>query len=136
MFNIVVLVSGGGTNLQAIIDNIENGNLKDVRIAKVISNNGNAFALKRAAKHGIEGEVISPKFYPSREIFNDALKTAIDAAEPDLIVLAGFLVVVPPEHSSFRRRRHRHRPHHHPEGRLHRGRRHPGNPAEAGDGAG
>ena len=97
MFNIVVLVSGGGTNLQAIIDNIENGNLKDVRIAKVISNNGNAFALKRAAKHGIEGEVISPKFYPSREIFNDALKTAIDAAEPDLIVLAGFLVVVPPE---------------------------------------
>ncbi len=97
MFNIVVLVSGGGTNLQAIIDNIENGNLKDVRIAKVISNNGTAFALKRAAKHGIEGEVISPKFYPSREIFNDALKTAIDAAEPDLIVLAGFLVVVPPE---------------------------------------
>ena len=96
MFRLLVLCSGGGTNLQAIIDNIENGNLKGVEIAKVIVNNADAFALKRAEKHGIDASVVSPKSYDNRDLFNAALKEAIDAVSPDLIVLAGYLVVVPP----------------------------------------
>lgn len=97
MFSITVLVSGGGTNLQAIIDSIANGELKDagVYIKKVISNNKEAFALERAKNNGIETSVISPKDYPDRAAFEVALKSAIDESAPDLIVLAGFLVVIP-----------------------------------------
>ena len=97
MFSITVLVSGGGTNLQAIIDSIANGELKDagVYIKKVISNNKEAFALERAKNNGIETSVISPKDYPDRATFEVALKSAIDESAPDLIVLAGFLVVIP-----------------------------------------
>lgn len=97
MFSITVLVSGGGTNLQAIIDSIANGELKDagVYIKKVISNNKEAFALERAKNNGIETSVISPKDYPDRAAFEVALKSAIAESAPDLIVLAGFLVVIP-----------------------------------------
>lgn len=99
MFGITVLVSGGGTNLQAIIDSIADGELKSagVFIKKVISNNKDAFALERAKKAGIKAEVVSPKDYPDRGAFESALKDAIDESAPDLIVLAGFLVVIPKE---------------------------------------
>lgn len=95
MLNIVVLVSGGGTNLQAIIDGIENGTIENTRIAGVISNNKNAYALERAAKHGIESVCISPKDYESREVFNEEFTDKVAQMNPDLIVLAGFLVVIP-----------------------------------------
>lgn len=97
MLRVVVCVSGGGTNLQALIDSVENGTVREAQIVRVISNNGNAYALERAAKHGIAAECISPKDYDSREEFNRAFLQSVDQAEPDLIVLAGFLVVIPPE---------------------------------------
>ncbi|MBE5854963.1 MAG: phosphoribosylglycinamide formyltransferase [Lachnospiraceae bacterium] len=97
MLRVLVLVSGGGTNLQAILDKVENGTITDVEIVKVISNNYGAFALERAKKAGVEAEVVSPKDYPDREAFYAGLLQAVDAAKPDLIVLAGFLVVIPPE---------------------------------------
>ena len=96
MLNVVVLVSGGGTNLQAIIDGVEDGTITNTRIAGVISNNRNAYALKRAEKSGIAGRCISPKMFGSREEFNENLLRAVDDMKPDLIVLAGFLVVIPP----------------------------------------
>ncbi|MCI8884709.1 MAG: phosphoribosylglycinamide formyltransferase [Dorea sp.] len=96
MLNVVVLVSGGGTNLQAIIDGVESGSITNTRIIGVISNNRNAYALKRAGDHGIAGRCISPKDYVSREEFNEKFLEAIDEWKPDLIVLAGFLVVIPP----------------------------------------
>ncbi len=96
MLNIVVLVSGGGTNLQAIIDGIEKGTITNTRIIGVISNNKNAYALKRAENHGIASRCISPKDYASREEFNEKFLEAVDVWKPDLIVLAGFLVVIPP----------------------------------------
>lgn len=95
MLRIVVCVSGGGTNLQAIIDGIEAGTIKDTEIIQVISNNKNAYALERAAKHGIEAVCISPRDYAERSEYNEALLSRVDAAAPDLIVLAGFLVVIP-----------------------------------------
>ncbi len=95
MLKIVVLVSGGGTNLQAIIDGVENGTVRDTQIAGVISNNKNAYALTRARGHGIPEQCISPKDFADREMFNEALLAAVDAYAPDLIVLAGFLVVIP-----------------------------------------
>ena len=97
MLNVVVLVSGGGTNLQAIIDAVDSGVITNTKIAGVISNNKNAYALERAKKHGIPNQCISPKDYESREIFNQEFMKAVDALQPDLIVLAGFLVVIPPE---------------------------------------
>ena len=97
MLGVLVCVSGGGTNLQALIDSMENGTVKGAQIIRVISNNRNAYALERAAKHGIASECISPKDYDSREEFNRAFLQSVDQAEPDLIVLAGFLVVIPPE---------------------------------------
>ena len=97
MLRVLVCVSGGGTNLQALIDSMENGTVKGAQIIRVISNNRNAYALERAAKHGIDAECISPKDYDSREEFNRAFLQSVDQAEPDLIVLAGFLVVIPPE---------------------------------------
>ena len=96
MLEVVVLVSGGGTNLQAIIDAVEAGTITNTRITGVISNNKNAFALKRAEKHGIANRCISPKEFASREEFNEKFIEAVDAWKPDLIVLAGFLVVIPP----------------------------------------
>ena len=95
MLRVTVCVSGGGTNLQAIIDRIQDGTIRNARIVQVISNNPGAYALERAAKAGIEGCCVSPKDYPDRETFNDALLARINEAAPDLIVLAGFMVAVP-----------------------------------------
>ncbi|MCR4566501.1 MAG: phosphoribosylglycinamide formyltransferase [Pseudobutyrivibrio sp.] len=94
---IAVCVSGGGTNLQAIIDKIESGEIHNTEIAVVISNNKNAYALERAAKAGIEGVSISPKDYASREEFNKAFLDKLNSYNVDLVVLAGFLVVIPEE---------------------------------------
>lgn len=97
MLNVVVMVSGGGTNLQAIIDAVHSGKITNTRIAGVISNNRNAYALTRAEENGIAAQCISPKQFSDRTEFNRALLDVVDAMEPDLIVLAGFLVVIPPE---------------------------------------
>lgn len=96
MLNVVVLVSGGGTNLQAIIDAVESGTITNAQIVGVISNNKNAYALERAKKHGIYAACISPKDYEEREEFNRQLVHAIDELNADLVVLAGYLVVIPP----------------------------------------
>lgn len=93
--DIVVCVSGGGTNLQAIIDGIEAGRIKNVHITAVISNNKGAFALERARKAGIVALCLSPKEYDSREEFNEAFLNKMLELKPDLIVLAGFLVNIP-----------------------------------------
>nr|WP_317377365.1 phosphoribosylglycinamide formyltransferase [uncultured Faecalimonas sp.] len=95
MLKIVVLVSGGGTNLQAIIDAVEAKTITNTEIIGVISNNRNAYALERARKHDIPAMCISPKDYESREAFNDAFLDELQQLNPDLIVLAGFLVVIP-----------------------------------------
>ena len=97
MLKLAVLVSGGGTNLQAIIDAIDAGTITNAEIDVVISNNANAYALERAKNHGIEGLCISPKSYESREQFNDALTQAIIDRDIDLVVLAGYLVIIPPQ---------------------------------------
>ena len=94
---IAVCVSGGGTNLQAIIDAIAAGTIHDTKIAVVISNNPGAYALERAKNAGIEGICISPKSYDSRADFNQAFLEKLDSYEVDLVVLAGFLVVIPEE---------------------------------------
>ena len=96
MLRIAVLVSGGGTNLQAIIDAVASGVITNTKIQTVISNNKNAYALERAKKHGINSLVVSPKDYESRELFNEALLKALKDADVDLVVLAGFLVNIPP----------------------------------------
>ncbi len=95
MLRVGVLVSGGGTNLQAIINGIQDGTITNTELVTVISNNKNAFALERAKKHGIEALCISPKDYETREQFNDALYDVLEDRALDLIVLAGFLVVIP-----------------------------------------
>ncbi len=95
MLKIGVMVSGGGTNLQAILDAIDNGQIKDVEVNVVISNNSGAYALERAKKHGIEAVCLSPKSFESREEFNNALLEKVDEYSLDLIVLAGFLVAIP-----------------------------------------
>ena len=95
MLKIAVCVSGGGTNLQAIIDSINSGKLENTKIVRVISNNPNAYALERAKNAGIDAVCVSPKSFKDRSEFNDALLAALNEAEPDLIVLAGFLVVIP-----------------------------------------
>ena len=92
MFDIVCLVSGGGTNLAAIIKAIEDGSIKNVRIKSVISNNADAYALERAKNAGIESKCISPKHFKNRYDFNKALLDELKSQNPDLIVLAGFLV--------------------------------------------
>lgn len=97
MLKIAVLVSGGGTNLQAIMDAMDSGEIKDACISVVISNNAGAYALERARKKGVEALCVSPKDYASREDFNKALLQAVDAYAVDLVVLAGFLVVIPPK---------------------------------------
>ena len=95
MLRVVVMVSGGGTNLQAIIDRVSDGTIRNTEIVGVISNNKNAYALERARNHGIPAICISPKDFESREIFNEKLLETVDTYEPDLVVLAGFLVVIP-----------------------------------------
>ena len=95
MLKIAVLVSGGGTNLQAVIDAIENGTITNTEIKVVISNNKNAYALERAKNHGIEALCISPKDYTTRAEFNEAFLEKLNTYEVDLVVLAGFLVVIP-----------------------------------------
>ena len=97
MLKIAVLVSGGGTNLQSIIDSIADGRITNAEIKVVISNNKNAYALERAAKAGIPAKALSPKDFTDREAFNDALLQALIDSEADLVVLAGCLVVIPPK---------------------------------------
>lgn len=95
MLKLAVLVSGGGTNLQAIIDAISAGKITNACISVVISNNANAYALERARAHGIEALCISPKDFESREAFNQAFLEKLNSYNVDLVVLAGFLVVLP-----------------------------------------
>ena len=95
MLKMAVLVSGGGTNLQAIMDKIDDGSITNAEISVVISNNPNAYALERAKNHGIEARCISPKQYENRAQFNEALLAAIQSYHVDLVVLAGCLVVIP-----------------------------------------
>lgn len=95
MLKLAVLVSGGGTNLQAIIDAIGAGKITNACISVVISNNANAYALERARAHGIEALCISPKDFESREAFNQAFLDKLNSYNVDLVVLAGFLVVLP-----------------------------------------
>ena len=92
-----VLVSGGGTNLQAIIDAKASGLIKNAEISLVISNNPSAYALTRAKNAGIKAICISPSEFDSREAFNKALTDALIESEVDLVVLAGFLVIIPGE---------------------------------------
>ena len=91
MLKTAVLVSGGGTNLQAIIDSIADGRITNTEISVVISNNKNAYALERAKQVGIEAICISPKDYETREAFNEAFLEKLDSYGVDLVVLAGFL---------------------------------------------
>ena len=97
MLKLAVLVSGGGTNLQALIDQIEQKKLPDVRIEVVISNNPSAYALERARRHNIPAEAIVKKNFASKEEFDEALKKLIDSYQVDLIVLAGCLYILPKE---------------------------------------
>ncbi len=97
MLKVLVCVSGGGTNLQAVIDGIVRKEITNTQIVRVISNNRNACALKRAEAAGIDALCVSPKDYEDRERFHDALIQAVEEKTPDLIVLAGFLVVLPEE---------------------------------------
>ena len=87
MLKVAVLVSGGGTNLQAILDAIDNGTITNAKVEVVISNNKNAYALERAKNHGIEALCISPKDYGTRDAFNKAFLEKLDDCQPDLIVL-------------------------------------------------
>ena len=95
MLRVTVLVSGGGTNLQAILDAIDSGKIRNAEVVAVISNNPGAYALERAKQHQIPAICISPKQYESREAFNEALLEALRKTEADLVVLAGCLVVIP-----------------------------------------
>jgi len=97
MLDIVVCVSGGGTNLQAIIDKIDNGEITNARIVGVISNNYGVKALERAKNASIEAKVVSPKDFENRDAFNKALLDTVSAWNPGLVVLAGFLVNIPVE---------------------------------------
>lgn len=95
MLRVGVMVSGGGTNLQAILDAIDSKKIRNAAVVAVISNNRNAYALERARNHGIEAVCVSPKDYETREQFNEALLARVDEYRLDLIVLAGFLVAIP-----------------------------------------
>ena len=95
MLKVGVLVSGGGTNLQAILDAIDNGEITNAQVSLVISNNAGAYALERAKNHKIEAVCISPKSFESREEFHKALLEKLQESGVDLVVLAGFLVAIP-----------------------------------------
>lgn len=105
MLRILVLVSGGGTNLQAVLDSVADGRITDAKVVGVISNNPGAYALERAKKAGVPRQCISPKDFETREEFNKKFLKAVEELRPDLIVLAGFLVVIPPEMISRYRNR-------------------------------
>lgn len=96
MLRLAVLVSGGGTNLQAIMDAIDNNTIRNAEVVGVISNNAGAYALERARKKSVEAQCISPKNYENRDLFNEALLAGVQKLNPDLIILAGFLVAIPP----------------------------------------
>lgn len=96
MLKLGVLVSGGGTNLQAVLDAIDSGKITNARVELVISNNPGAYALKRAEAKGIPGICISPKDYENREEFHKALLAELQKNDIDLVVLAGYLVAIPP----------------------------------------
>lgn len=95
MLRVLVMVSGGGTNLQAIIDSVNTGDITNAEIVGVISNNYGVKSLERAKNAGIDACVVSPKDFASRAEFNDGLLAKVNSYKPDLIVLAGFLVVIP-----------------------------------------
>lgn len=95
MLKMVVCVSGGGTNLQAILDAVDRGDITNTEVVAVISNNPNAYALERAKNHDIAGICISPKQFEDRDSFNKAFLEKVNSYQPDLVVLAGFLVVIP-----------------------------------------
>ena len=97
MLRVGVMVSGGGTNLQAILDAIDGGSITNASVQVVISNNPGAYALERAKSHGIEAVCLSPKSFPDRAAFNKALLEKVNEYQLVLIVLAGFLVTIPPE---------------------------------------
>ncbi|MCM1100638.1 MAG: phosphoribosylglycinamide formyltransferase [Clostridium sp.] len=96
MLRVVVLVSGGGTNLQAILDGVQKGEITNTGIVGVISNNKTVKSLERARNANVPAVSVSPADYESRELFEDALLEKVDEMRPDLIVLAGFLVKIPP----------------------------------------
>lgn len=95
MLKVAVCVSGGGTNLQAILDRVEDGTITNTEISLVISNKPGAYALERAANKGIPSQVLVPKEFDSREAFGEELIRVLDEAEIDLVVLAGYLVILP-----------------------------------------
>ena len=97
MLRVGVMVSGGGTNLQAILDAIDSGKITNAKVEVVISNNPGAYALERARNHGIEAVCISPKSFENRAAFNEAFLKKTDEYDLDMIVLAGFLVTIPEE---------------------------------------
>ncbi len=92
MLRICVCVSGGGTNLQAVMDAIDTGKITNAQIVRVISNNRGAYALERAKSRGIDAAAVSPKDYEDRECFNEALLACVDGAEPDLVVLPPMMI--------------------------------------------
>ncbi len=94
MLNVVIMVSGGGTNLQAIIDAVGNQTITNAKLAGVIASNPNAYALERAKKHGIPTCVVRRKEYPSAENFDDAVLSALSGFHADLVVLAGYLSIL------------------------------------------
>ena len=95
MLRVLVMVSGGGTNLQAIIDSVKSGDITNANLVGVISNNYGVKSLERAKNAGIDACVVSPKDFPDRAAFNQGLLDKVNSYKPDLIVLAGFLVVIP-----------------------------------------
>ena len=97
MLRVGVCVSGGGTNLQAILDRVNDGTIQNASIEVVISNNKNAYALERARQNGIRAEVLSPRDFANREAFHEAFMDLLDSCQLDLVVLAGFLVILPPQ---------------------------------------
>lgn len=92
---LAVLVSGGGTNLQAILDSVEKGTITNAEVSLVISNKPGAYALERAAEHNIETAVLNPKDYGSREAFGEDMVSLLKEKEIELVVLAGYLVILP-----------------------------------------
>ena len=96
MLKVAVLVSGGGTNLQAILDAVDSGKITNAEVSLVISNNPKAYALTRAKNHGIEAVCISPREFESREEFHQALLKKLQESGAELVVLAGYLVAIPP----------------------------------------
>ena len=163
MLKIGVLVSGGGTNLQAILDAVKNHEITNARVELVISNNAGAYALTRAREHGVEAVCVSPKDYDSRGEFHKALLKKLQDSQVDLVVLAGFLVAIPEmivnaypnriinihpslipsfcgegdrRHGAFRGRRNRYRAHSFAEGSGSTAGRYAGDPSAPGDGGG